>query len=247
MSFAVILLLQNADAWSNNPIASLIPPLELFIISSIAPSSMLIFSFEIIFSRHCFILSCDILLKSNLWHLEIIVAGIFCGSVVANINIIYSGGSSNVFNNALKAPIESIWTSSIIYTLYFDIDGTKLTLFFISLISSTPLFDAASISIISGLLLLLNDLQFSHSLQASPSLLFKQLIAFANNFALLVLPVPLGPVNKYAWLSLSFLITFFNVFTITSCPYTNSNVLGLYFLYNVWYAIQPPLLYIITF
>ena len=36
------------------------------------------------------------------------------------------------------------------------------------------------------------------SLQGSPSLGFKQLIAFAKIFAALVFPVPLGPVNKYA-------------------------------------------------
>ena len=33
-----------------------------------------------------------------------IVAGILCGSVVANINITYDGGSSKVFNRALNAP-----------------------------------------------------------------------------------------------------------------------------------------------
>ena len=37
-----------------------------------------------------------------------IVAGNFCGSVVAKINFTCSGGSSNVFNNALKAPVDSI-------------------------------------------------------------------------------------------------------------------------------------------
>ena len=58
------------------------------------------------------------------------------------------------------------------YILYFDIEGTKLTLFLISLISSTPLFEAASISIISGLLFELNDKQLSHSLHASPFILF---------------------------------------------------------------------------
>ena len=43
-----------------------------------------------------------------------IVAGNFCGSVVASINFTCSGGSSSVFNSALKAPVESICTSSMI-------------------------------------------------------------------------------------------------------------------------------------
>ncbi len=48
--------------------------------------------------------SFEILLKSNLWHLESIVVGSFCGSVVASTNFTCSGGSSNVFKSALNAP-----------------------------------------------------------------------------------------------------------------------------------------------
>ena len=66
-------------------------------------------------SSNLFIISSSgILLKSNLWHLDKIVAGNFCGSVVAKINFTCSGGSSNVFNNALNAPCDNMWTSSII-------------------------------------------------------------------------------------------------------------------------------------
>ena len=54
------------------------------------------------------ILLADIFLKSNLWHLERIVVGNFCGSVVAKINFTCAGGSSSVFNNALKAPVDNI-------------------------------------------------------------------------------------------------------------------------------------------
>ena len=66
------------------------------------------------YSSQLAILLSDIFLKSNLWHLDKIVAGNFWGSVVANINLTCSGGSSNVFNNALKAPVDNICTSSII-------------------------------------------------------------------------------------------------------------------------------------
>ena len=93
--------------------------------------------------------SFDIFLKSNLWHLESIVVSNFCGSVVASINFTCSGGSSRVLSSALNAPVESMWTSSIIYTLYFASVGRKFIFSFIFLMSSTLLFDAASISTIS--------------------------------------------------------------------------------------------------
>ena len=41
-------------------------------------------------------------------------------------------------------------------------------------------------------------LHTAHSLQGSPSWGFKQLIALANTLAILVLPVPLGPLKIYA-------------------------------------------------
>ena len=46
------------------------------------------------------------------------VSGTFSISVVAKINFACSGGSSNVFNNALNAFLDSIWTSSMMYTRY---------------------------------------------------------------------------------------------------------------------------------
>ena len=82
------------------------------------------------------------------------------------------------------------------YTLYFAFEGVYFTLSLNSLISSTLLFDAASISYIS--LFKLKLLQISQFKQGLPFLLSKQLIAFANILAVLVLPVPLGPENIYA-------------------------------------------------
>ena len=41
-------------------------------------------------------------------HLERIVAGSLCTSVVAKINTTWEGGSSSVLSSALKAPVESI-------------------------------------------------------------------------------------------------------------------------------------------
>ena len=45
---------------------------------------------------------------SELTPLTSVVIGILCGSVVAKMNLACSGGSSRVFNNALKALVESI-------------------------------------------------------------------------------------------------------------------------------------------
>lgn len=89
-------------------------------------------------------------LKVNLWHLDNTVIGTFWISVVAKMKITCFGGSSKVFRKAFHALCDSMWTSSIIYILYLEFEGRIFTLSRSSLISSTPLFDAASISIISG-------------------------------------------------------------------------------------------------
>src|SRR3712207_1987796 len=139
------------------------------------------------------------------------VIGNFCGSVVASINITFSGGSSNVFRKAFTAPWVNIWASSIIYTLYLPSCGGYLTSSISSLISSTLLCDAASISDTSIESPALIFLHISHSLHGSPSWGFKQLTAFENIFAVEVFPVPLVPQKRYACAILLFFIWFFNV------------------------------------
>ena len=47
------------------------------------------------------------------WQRDRIVAGTFCSSVVARMNIRCSGGSSKIFSRALKAAVESMCTSSM--------------------------------------------------------------------------------------------------------------------------------------
>src|SRR4051812_10093454 len=60
------------------------------------------------------------------------------------------GGSSSVFNNALKAWFDSMCTSSMIKTLYRSRAGAIATLpIMASRTLSTPVFDAASISMTS--------------------------------------------------------------------------------------------------
>ncbi len=75
-----------------------------------------------------------------------------------------AGGSSNVFKSALKALVDSMWTSSMMYTLYaplagaYRIDSLRLR------ISSTPRLEAPSISRTSKLRPSVISLQLSHSL-----------------------------------------------------------------------------------
>ena len=72
----------------------------------------IIFSFFAILVNFADILFSSIDLNSTIWHLDKIVCGIFCGSVVTRITIKCSGGSSKVFNNALKECLLNICTSS---------------------------------------------------------------------------------------------------------------------------------------
>ena len=91
----------------------------------------------------------EIGLKSKRWHRDSTVAGIFFGSVVARMKTTWAGGSSSVFRNALNAGPESMWTSSTMYTLKRPRAGEYFTFSRSVRMSSTPVFEAASISITS--------------------------------------------------------------------------------------------------
>lgn len=84
------------------------------------------------------------------------------------------------------------------YTLYRTALGAYFTLSRISRISSTPLLEAASISITSEMEPSVIPRQVAHSLQGSAMGAFSQLTAFAKILAAVVFPVPRGPENKYA-------------------------------------------------
>ena len=53
---------------------------------------------------------------------------------------------------------------------------------------------------------------------------YKDAPSFANNFAIVVFPVPLGPQNRYACAILLLAKAFFKVRTICCCPATSSKV-----------------------
>ena len=134
-------------------------------------------------------------LKSSRIQRERMVAGILCGSVVARMKMAWAGGSSSVFNSALKALSVSICTSSTIYTLYFPETGGYCTFSRRSRISLTPLLEAASISKMSRLPSE-SARQTAHSPQGEPFTGRSQLTARAKMRATVVLPVPRGPVKR---------------------------------------------------
>ena len=97
-----------SKALSNKDSASLTDPSDIFTINFKASSDTLPFSFSLIYLMNSNNYDDLILDKSNLWHLETTVIGIFLISVVAKINFKYAGGSSSVFNKALNACLLNI-------------------------------------------------------------------------------------------------------------------------------------------
>ena len=121
-------------------------------------------------------------------------------------------------------------TSSIIKILYLAEVGPYLENSIRSLTSSTPVLLAASISRTSIWLELIIDSQFSQKFSLHIfSIPFEQFNAFATILAVVVFPIPLMPVNKYAFGILSALIEFVIVSATTSWPIRSSKVCGLYF------------------
>ena len=108
----------------------------------------------------------------------------------------YSGGSSRVFKRALNAPCESICTSSMIYILYFELNGARVTFSLSSRMLSTLLLDAPSISITSRLSPAVMARQFEHFPQGSKPSGLRQLRALAKILAIEVFPHPREPENR---------------------------------------------------
>ena len=103
----------------------------------------------------------------------------------------------HVFNKALAAAVESMWTSSTMYT--FHRPGVPSPAWATrSRMASTPLFDAASSSWTFRELPWVISIQDVQVSQGSPSTGASQLSAFAKIRADEVLPVPRGPLNRYA-------------------------------------------------
>ncbi len=67
--------------------------------------------------------------------------------------------------------------------------------------------------------------QLPHGVGVGPS---AQLRAFARTRAVLVFPVPRGPVKRYAWATLSSVMAFDNVVETVDWPRISSKVWGRY-------------------
>ena len=103
--------------------------------------------------------------------------------------------------------------------------------------SSMPLCDAASSSIMLRDRELLNARHDSHSLHASPEgVRCSQFMVFANMRAHDVLPTPRLPQNRYAWARRSDAMAFLRVDVSARCPTTDSNVEGRYFRADTIYG-----------
>src|SRR5919206_5188203 len=92
--------------------------------------------------------------------------------------------------------------------------------------SSTELFDAASISITSSdvaFAIETHDSQTPHGSSVGP---FAQFSDAARIFAIDVFPVPRDPTNRYAWWTFPCSIALRSVRTTWSWPTTSSNVRG---------------------
>ena len=132
---------------------------------------------------------------SKCWVRLRMVGSTFCGSVVASTNTTWSGGSSSVFSSAFDAAVESMWTSSRMYT--FVRPGVPSdALAMRSRMASTPLLEAASSSWTSKLVPASMARHEAHSQSGSPSTGFAQLRTLARMRAVEVLPVPRGPLNR---------------------------------------------------
>ena len=124
------------------------------------------------------------------------VGSTLLSSVVARMNIRWDGGSSRIFRRALKAGLESMCTSSMIYTLFRTVVGEKTASSRSMRTSSTPLLEAASSSATSITVPSSIPRQEGHWLQGLPLTGLSQFTALARIRAQVVFPVPLVPMNR---------------------------------------------------
>jgi hypothetical protein len=103
--------------WSKADCASRIEPSPARAISRSASSETFIFSSSAMWRRRSAIFCVAMVRNSNCWLRERMVSGTLCGCVVAMMKRTRGGGSSKVFNRALKAAGESMCTSSMMKTL----------------------------------------------------------------------------------------------------------------------------------
>src|SRR5215207_9157767 len=163
-----------------------------------APSGTSISSFVAVLRSTVVICSVDGRTKSKRWQRSTTVGSTFWASVVASTKIVFGGGSSSVLRNAFHACEESMCASSRMYTLDLPPSGASPTRSRRSRMSSTELFEAASISMTSSddaFWIETHESHTPHGVTVGPFTQFRQA---ARIFAIDVLPVPREPTNRYA-------------------------------------------------
>ncbi len=193
----VTLLPENAISCSSEVRALRMPPSARWATSSSASPSKVAPSATQMAPSRATISSVEMRRKSKRWQREWMVSGTFCGSVVHRMNTTWEGGSSSVFNSALKAAVESMCTSSMMYTFERPRVGAYCTREMISSRTfSTPVREAASSSYTSGWVPLAISRHSSQVPSGSGVGPFSHSSALAKSRAVVVLPVPRGPVNR---------------------------------------------------
>ena len=167
--------------------------------------------------------------RSNRWQRDTIVASTLSPSVVAKTKRTCGGGSSRVFRSAFQAAFESMWHSSTMNILKRDEAGLNCTESIMGFTSSTLLCDAASSSTTSSERPAAISWQFAHLPHGSGPFGERQLRAFAKMRESVVLPMPRGPMKRYAFAIRPDSIAWRRVRTTGSCPTTSANVIGRYF------------------
>ena len=149
------------------------------------------------------------------------------------MNLTWAGGSSSVFNSALKAGFDSMCTSSRMNTRTRACIGRNRTASMMARTSSMPLLEAASSSVTSGWRSARMAVQFGQTPQGStvgppvPSGPV-QLSARAMMRAVVVLPTPRTPVSIKAWATRPVAKALRNVRTIASWPIMSLKLVGRY-------------------
>ncbi len=171
--------------------------------------------------------------RSKRWQRLSTVTGTLRNSVVAKTKVTCGGGSSSVLSSALNALRDSMWTSSTMNTLARACIGRNRVASMISRTSSTPVREAASISITSGWRSARIAVQFGHTPHGSavgppvpsgPT----QHRQRAMMRAVVVLPTPRTPVSMKACATRPSAKARRRMRTAASCPIRSSKVAGRY-------------------
>ncbi len=165
-------------------------------------------------------------------YLEMTVNGRCLTSVVIRMKTKFLGGSSNTLRNAFHTSVVKKSHPSTMITLYRAWEGEKVPSMAL-ILSISALFDA-SISFTSWLLfrlMVLHSWQFRHGHCSICE--EQQFRAAANILAVVVFPVPRGPMKRYTGATFPFMMEVESDLITILCPTTSLKLWGRYFWLNV--------------